>query len=277
MNKIIAPIDFSEVSLNAALYAANLAAALNKELLLLHIVQLPVVYGDVPMPLGEYDVLTAEAGEEISRVANKLEIETRGQASIHTMVKVGSPVYELLQASKSPEVYAIVMGTHGAGSVERFFLGSTTQSLVNEAPCPVIVVPGQYTFKKISKIGYASDFKNVVTTTPDATIKRCLNDFGAKLQILHVDPDYAEFEPAVMEEGLMLETMFSDQKPVFQFLHSGYIEESILTYAEQNGLDLLLVLPKNHSFLESIFQHKHTGQFIRHATIPVMVLKSVKP
>jgi len=274
MNKIIAPVDFSEVSLNAASYAANVAAALNKDLLLMHIVQLPVVYGDVPMPVGEYDSLMQEAGEQLSKVAEKLEKETLGQVVVHTNVKVGSAVYELLQASKSTGVYAVIMGTHGAGSVERFFLGSTTQSLINESLSPVIVVPGQYAFKKISKIGFASDFKEVVTKTPDATIKMFLNDFNASLQILHVDPDYSEFEPAVMEEGLLLDTMFSAQKPSFQFLHSGYIEESILTYAAQNEIDMLIVLPKNHSFLESIFKHQHTGQFIRQATVPVMVLKS---
>lgn len=274
MNKIIAPVDFSEVSLNAASYAANLAASLNKNLLLMHVVQLPVVYGDVPMPVGEYDTLMQEAAEELSKVADKLEKETYGQVVVHTNVKVGSPVYELLQASKSSGVYAVIMGTHGAGSVERFFLGSTTQSLVNESSCPVIVVPGHYKFKKISNVGYASDFKDVVAKTPDAAIKTFLNDFNANLQILHVDPDYAEFEPEVMEEGLMLETMFSAQKPSFQFLHSGYIEESILTYAAQNNIDILIVLPKNHSFLESIFKHQHTGQFIRQATVPVMVLKN---
>ncbi len=274
MNKIIAPVDFSEVSINAALYAAQVAATLQKELLLMHIVQLPVVYGDVPMPVGEYDVLMQEAADELAKVVEKITQPTQGNVVIKTSVKVGSPVYEIVQASKLADVYTIVMGTHGAGSVERFFLGSTTQSLINEAACPVIVVPGHYSFSKISNIGYASDFKNVVASTPDATIKMFLTDFNANLQILHVDPDYSEFEPSVMEEGLMLETMFDMQKPSFKFLHSGYVEESILNYAAQNNLDMLMILPKNHSFLESIFKHQHTGQFIRQATVPVMILKA---
>ena len=274
MNKIIAPVDFSAVSLNAARYAAHLAAALNKDLMLMHIVQIPVVYGEVPMPMGEFEVAQAEAAEEMEKVVKTFDQELGGQVVIHTSIKVGSPVYELIQQSKHAAVYAIVMGTHGAGAMERFFLGSTTTSLVQEAACPVVVVPPDYHFTIPKKIGLASDFKDVVKNTPQKTIVKLLDTFGARLEILHADPDYREYEPAAMEEGLMLDTMFEVHKPVFQFLHSGYTEESILHYAAENHLDLLVIVPKEHSFLESIFRHQHTGAFVRNATIPVMVLRS---
>lgn len=123
MNKIIAPVDFSDVSINAVQYAAQLAAALNKTLVITHVVQLPVVYGDVPMPVGEYESLVEEAKEKMDDLVKALEQTTQGQAIIHTEVKVGSPVYELVHNCKPDQVYCIVMGTHGAGSVERLFFG----------------------------------------------------------------------------------------------------------------------------------------------------------
>jgi nucleotide-binding universal stress UspA family protein len=49
MKKIIAPVDFSVVSKNAALYAANMAAFLNLPLVLMHVTELPVSYGEVPV------------------------------------------------------------------------------------------------------------------------------------------------------------------------------------------------------------------------------------
>ena len=42
MKKIVAPIDFSAVSKNAALYAANLAAFLDLPLVLMHVTELPI-------------------------------------------------------------------------------------------------------------------------------------------------------------------------------------------------------------------------------------------
>jgi nucleotide-binding universal stress UspA family protein len=274
MNKIIAPVDFSAVSINAARYAANMAAALNKDLMLIHIVQLPVVYGDVPMPIGEFDVSTAEATGEMEKLAKQFDEELNGQVVIHTEVKVGSPVYELVNQAKNKGAYALVMGTHGAGAVERFFLGSTTQSLVKEAECPVLVIPPDYLFKTPKKIALASDFKDVVRKTPEKAIRTIVEDFSAKLEILHADPNYKEYEPAAMEEGLLLDTMFDPQRPTFHFLHSGYTEESILNYANENDVDLLIVVPKEHNFIDSIFRHQHTGLFIRNATIPIMVIHS---
>jgi nucleotide-binding universal stress UspA family protein len=273
MNKIIAPIDFSPVSINAAKYAANMAAALNKDLVLFHVVQIPVVYGEVPMPMGEFDATQAEAQEEMEKLVRQIDEEMAGQVVIHTTMKVGSPVYELIQQSKSNGIYAIVMGTHGAGAMERFFLGSTTTSLIREASCPVLVIPPDYKFSRPKKIGLASDFKDVVKYTPQKAILKLLDTFDAQLEILHSDPDYKEFEPAAMEEGLMLDTMFEVHRPKFQFLHSGYTEESILHYAAENAIDLLIIVPKEHGIIDSIFKHQHTGSFVRNATLPVMVLK----
>jgi nucleotide-binding universal stress UspA family protein len=273
MNKIIAPIDFSPVSINAAKYAANMAAALNKDLVLFHVVQIPVVYGEVPMPMGEFDATQAEAMEEMEKLVRQIDEEMGGKVTILTTMKVGSPVYELIQQSKGPAIYAIVMGTHGAGAMERFFLGSTTTSLIREAACPVLVIPPDFKFSRPKKIGLASDFKDVVKYTPQKAILKLLDTFEAQLEILHSDPDYKEFEPAAMEEGLMLDTMFEVHRPKFQFLHSGYTEESILHYASENAIDLLIIVPKEHGLIDSIFKHQHTGSFVRNATLPVMILK----
>ncbi|MCU0333883.1 MAG: universal stress protein [Chitinophagaceae bacterium] len=273
MKRLIAPVDFSDLSVNAARYAAHLAAWLNIDLELLHIVQLPVVYGEVPMPIGEYDSIQAEATSQLNQLATELDNLLQGQLIVHQQVKVGSPVYELMQLSKRPDVYAMVMATHGAGSVERFFIGSTTQSLVEEADCPVIVVPAGYAFKKPQRLALASDLKQVTHRTPEAGIRQLVADFGAQLDILHADPDFGEFEPAAMQEEVMLETMFSDLHPKFRFLHSGEPAASLARYAEENGYDMLITLPHQRSLLESLFSQKHTGKIIRQAHLPVCVIR----
>jgi nucleotide-binding universal stress UspA family protein len=48
MRTIIAPTDFSAVSLNAVNYAADLAVAINAELILLHVVQIPITVSEIP-------------------------------------------------------------------------------------------------------------------------------------------------------------------------------------------------------------------------------------
>ncbi|HSC52241.1 MAG TPA: universal stress protein [Phnomibacter sp.] len=274
MNKIVAPVDFSTVSLNAAFFAVHVAEALKRDLLLLHVVQQNMYYGDVTMPVGEYEALSEEAAEALSKLADKLEKETEGRVTVHTYITIGNPVDVLLQTSRSTCAYSIVMGTNGTGSVERFFLGSTTQTLVSEAGCPVIVVPKNYQYSGISNIGFACDFNNVQAKTPDATIKSLLHDFNARLEVLHVNGNHQELAPEMQEAEQLLKTMFSEQQPKFHYLHGKQVEECVLDYAIENKMDMLIVLPENHTLFETFFKHDHTGHFIRMSSIPVLVLKN---
>lgn len=273
MKNIIAPVDFSPLSVNAANYAACMALTLKKDLVLLHVIQTPVVYGEVPMPLGEFESSALEATEALEQLAKRLQTSLPEPITIHTQVKIGSPVYELIQLSAAPETFAIAMGTRGAGAMERFFLGSTTSSVLQDADCPVMVVPKDFTFVKPQKIALASDLKDVVQCTPQKWIGNLLETYNAELEILHCDPDYAEFEPAIMQEGLLLDTLFNAQKHNFRFLHSGQTESSILEYAAANGVDILIIVAKKHGFIEDLFKHQHTGTFVRNAHMPVLVLK----
>jgi nucleotide-binding universal stress UspA family protein len=274
MKYILAPVDFSPVSRTAAFYGAHMAASMNIDLHLLHVVQLPVVYGDVPVPTGSYDVVIEEGKAEIAKIALELNTALQSQVNIHTEVKLGSPVHELLEMARHGKPYAIVMGTQGAGAVERFFLGSTTLATVEEAPCPVIVVPPGYQFAGVHKMGLACDFKNVVERIPEKTINHLLDDFGAKLEIVHANPDYVEFEPATIEEEVLVDTMFERHKAKFHFLHSGYTEESIMEFVAKEKIDILIVIPKHRGFFQSMFAHHHTREFVLKATVPVMVLHS---
>jgi len=54
---IIVATDFSATALNAANYAADMALAINADMLLLHVYQLPVSYSEIAVPLTEDDIM----------------------------------------------------------------------------------------------------------------------------------------------------------------------------------------------------------------------------
>ena len=53
---------------------------------------------------------------------------------------VGSPCDEILNAATAEGAQLIVMGTHGQGLVNRFFMGSIAQPVVARAEVPVLLV-----------------------------------------------------------------------------------------------------------------------------------------
>jgi nucleotide-binding universal stress UspA family protein len=138
---IIAPIDFSAISLNAANYAANLAKDLHANLKLLHVVQMPVIYGEVPLPIGNYEHILDESHQQMQELVRKMTHDFDDTVFINYEIKAGSPVYGIAEMSEKEHPMMVVLGTRGLGNLERFLLGSITLSLLKESPVPVLVVP----------------------------------------------------------------------------------------------------------------------------------------
>lgn len=268
---IFAPIDFSAVSLNAAEYAANLACELQADLKIIHVVQMPVIYGEVPMPIGNYEHIVDESHQQMQALVRKMDHDFNEKIFIQYQILAGSPVYEIAQMAEKQNPLLIVLGTRGLGNFERFLLGSVTLSLLKESPVPVLVVPEHQKFEKITKIGFASDLSHVVEETPDQLITRFTDMLDAELHIIHNDANYHEYEPAYIEEGLLLDTMFAKQKHSFHFLHAEFTEDGIIGFAKENHLNWLMIQPKHHGFFDELFGHQHTRSFVLHAELPILV------
>lgn len=52
--------------------------------------------------------------------------------------RISGIIYQLATEEKAS---LIIMGTEGAGEVEGYFAGTTSEKLSKEVPCPVLVVP----------------------------------------------------------------------------------------------------------------------------------------
>lgn len=273
MAYIIAPTDFSDVSKAAVKYAAHLAVDLGKTLKIIHVIPIPIIYGEVPMPLLENNSYYDEAAISMQQFARELMDFAPTGLAIETSLVQGNPVYELRQMGKQESTYCIVMATHGAGAMQTMLLGSVTLSLVKDAPCPTLVVPDFYTYKRPKSIGLACDFERVVASIPAKAVSQIIQDLEGQLTILHVNAHYAEYEPAFAEEALMVDTLFNHLKPSYHFLHSGYTENSIINYAQAHALDMLIIMPRPHGLLQGLFKHSHTANFIEHAQTPTLVVR----
>lgn len=61
-------------------------------------------------------------------------------AKITRLMEFGSPAMEILREAKERQVDWIIIGSHGRPAIDKFFLGSCSQAVVNRAPCSVSVV-----------------------------------------------------------------------------------------------------------------------------------------
>ena len=155
MNTIITPTDFSSISLNAVNYAADMAVALDCNLLILHATESDI------LDVSAEDHYTGEI--EIKFMQLKTELTKRTGDKIRMRFKQVSGIIEneLVKICEWRHPLAVVMATHGASAKTQFFMESITVHLARHLKYPVIVVPENIQYRQVKKIVLASDLKNI--------------------------------------------------------------------------------------------------------------------
>ena len=143
LRRILVPIDFSNCSYKALLYAVAFAAQCKANVLLLHVIELyPVDYLFGAKSATEANGWLAEQAKvRLARLGE--ECANADQFQVNTTVRFGRPFREITNAAKERQVDLIITGTHGFTGLRHLQLGSTAEKVVRYASCPVMVVREQ--------------------------------------------------------------------------------------------------------------------------------------
>lgn len=151
---ILVPTDFSEAASHALDYALSLARTFQAKIYLMHVYEPIVYYSDAPM--GMPDLIELEqnirvvAERSLQNILDK-QIKAResefGVITVETILMLGKPFVEIIQAAKEKNADLIVLSTHGRSALEHILLGSVTEKVVRKAHCPVLTVRSGSSFK----------------------------------------------------------------------------------------------------------------------------------
>jgi universal stress protein A len=142
LEKILVPIDFSAGSLKALRYAVALAEQFEAKVHLLSVIATAPFLNDlenVAVTLPESE-MTEQARRKLVSLAQR---EINPLVSVRAEIRKGKVIAEIVAASKEANADLIVLATHGYTGVKHVMLGSTAESVVRHAPCPVLVVREQ--------------------------------------------------------------------------------------------------------------------------------------
>ena len=161
--KILSPVDFGENSLAALDVAANLARQAAATVVVLHVVTLVMSPGEVPAEIEIYREQEAEAKEKLKDiVANRLK-----GIDHQIVIRIGDPAKVIVQAAETLAADVVVMATHGRTGISRMLMGSVTERVLRDSPCPVLTVRRSEGMKGL--VG-GQMTANPVAATPDDTL-----------------------------------------------------------------------------------------------------------
>ena len=139
--RILVGCDFSPDSNLAIDFAFGLAQHYQSEIHLAHVVQPPVYMDMMKSPKSGGEDYPTDLRE---RIENELSLlipqDATNWCTPRTVLLAGHPHDELTKYSIVNGIDLIVLGIRGHGMVETMFVGSTTDRVVRQAPCPVLIV-----------------------------------------------------------------------------------------------------------------------------------------
>jgi nucleotide-binding universal stress UspA family protein len=145
LRSIIVPLDGSDVAEKVLPSVEALAKGLNLEVILVRVFGVP--YGAYSGGEGFYNTaqmekfvatLQSEAGEYLEQKAAALR--NHGVSRVSCVVKEGIDADEIISFARSTPDNLIAMCTHGRSGVQRWVLGSVTETVVRHSGDPVLIV-----------------------------------------------------------------------------------------------------------------------------------------
>ncbi|GAB4493730.1 MAG: universal stress protein [Saprospiraceae bacterium] len=290
LRSILVPVDISEPSANALLFAWHLAKKFEAKIEVIHAMD-SIFEGGLPSAsgflAGYKKTVQAELDDFIKTTLEKIGVtycpptqtppapkngEDTSEPAIKSTVLYGFPEEVIEEQSRKYDL--IVMGTTGRGGVARNLFGSVSTEVSHIAHCPVLFVPAEATFNGFHNVLYASNFDSL-----DALrIKQVLTfiqRLGARMHFVHVGP--AEEEGLELERKLF-EVNYEHAGAEYPFIFNKMVGDDVIEqlndYAFQHRIDLMVFVTHQRSFWETLLHKSITRRAVLGAGLPVLVMHS---
>jgi len=272
MKTILVLTDFSKLSKVAVSYAIGIAKKMESKIILASVINASASSN----ARANWKKLADEMVKSAQRDADQLMTEIKkqlGSVEITYQSILGFPMADMIdEFAQKNKVDLIIMGTKGATGLKKVTMGSNAAAVIDSSSVPVIVVPGDNTFKAIKNIVYATDFTNLAKEIK--TMTRFARHFDAPIHVLHVVRDGTKSDMERMEQNMAKvaakEQSTSAAKIHFHVVKNENTAKAVDKFVVDNKADILTMFTHRLDFYEKLFGKSITRQLAFHSTVPLL-------
>ncbi len=278
LDTVIFATDFSSASHNAGLYASAIAMRFSAKLVVTHafILSQAALEVEAERPLGSRQRI--ELNRDLTLAAHTLP---SGKGTTEAVLLEGDPCFVVDELAQRRDPALTVLGTHGRGLLDRYFLGSIAEGILSHSTGPVLTVGDKRSIPhagilNIRRVLYATD------CTPEAAraapLAVALADaFAAELDVVNVvhssDIDSPEQIYKIQHHfyGAIKSVLPQDVDEICKpntYVSVGNPQTNILKHIQEREIDLLVV---------GLHKNKHLGMNNRTSGIFPIIIKSKCP
>lgn len=275
MKKILVPVDFSDEAKYACKVAAQIAKKTDCEIILLHMLDIPV---EVIDPLDSNNLRGGGQAIFIMKAIHKRfeKIKTLpffDGLKVSEELKFHKTFEGVIDESKKNNVDLIIMGSQGATGLKEMLVGSNTEKVVRHSHIPVLVIKQEVENFDVNDIVFASDFSDESKKTFSNVIEFA-NKFNAKIHLLFVNTVH-NFESTRDSKNKLKNFIsgFDLKSHTLNIYNDNTIEEGILNFGKEINADIIAINTHGRSGLSQLFSESISKELANHALRPVITFK----
>jgi len=279
MRKILIPTDFSKNAKDALNYALKFIENSMVELHLLNVIT-PITTSIVDGSnigttiIEAHEKQANESMENLKKEAESfLKKNDYNHVKILTHISIGEVILTIPTMAKELEIDLIIMGTQGKNhSFLEKIMGTISTYMTQHSPCPVLLVPQNYNYKKIDNLIFATDLNTgdpyelsraIKLITPHNPVVRCVyvrKEFEDKF-----DKTIEGFAKYFVDHSPSIRTTFNIEI-------GEHPAEIVGEQAEIYDAELIVMHKSRKNFLQRLFKKNHTKAFINKLNLPILIL-----
>ena len=275
MKKILVPFDFSETATNAFRFAIDIANQGDGEVMLLHIVELPVMYDTMLMPsLSFEEVYLKDMKENAEKEFKKLKAKWANDGPKVTWhVGYDATAATINTTAKEKKADLIVMGTKGATGFKEVIVGSNTERIVRTSSIPVIAIKKNFKGSIKSIV-----FPNALSEDVEELAKnvKALQDFyKAKLHIVYINTPamfMRDLETRQMLNGFAKRYMFKDF--TINIYNDMDHESGLTNFTKEIKADMVAMGTHGRKGLAHLMSGSVAEDVVNHIECPIWTFKT---
>jgi nucleotide-binding universal stress UspA family protein len=272
MKKILFPTDFSENSEHALPFALELARLFQCEITLFNSYKLP--HSKSNLMVSMQDRMKKDSEQELNSIKTKIAgIEKSTELVIGSEARSGGFVSLIPKMANRCDTNLIVMGTKGASGLKEMFIGSNTLEVIQTTQCPVLAVPENAKLKKLERISFATDFREIMNPNQLNPLFDIARKTNSPIEFVFVmRNEDGDFNEQKAKQAIELESLAEGIKTSIFIISNNDIIEGMSEYINKVKPDLLSMMSRKHNLFERLFTSSITSKLSFRTEIPLLVL-----
>jgi nucleotide-binding universal stress UspA family protein len=277
ISKILMPTDFSELTASAFKSAISICKRQNAKLTLLHVID-DVAY----VPSSEVMIPTMAISPEliqtyknnIEDLAIKLSMESG--VSVDGKIELGNPANAICRVAAEGKFDLIVMGTHGASGLSEFFIGTNAFTVVKNATCPVLTIPGNWERTEFKKAVFPVRLLDGAIEKYDYA-KPIIEKNASNLLVIGLaEKDKPESIVELTNLVDLFRFQLRDDNVEFSSIlhHSNNFADKVIEGADGYDADLIIITANLDYDLKAYFVGPFAKQIVNHSKRPVLSIRA---